>query len=106
MEYRGYLGSVEFSEEDGVFFGQVQGTRALISYEGTTAAELTEDFHNAVDDYLELCATQNILPEQPYQGSFRVEISPELHRKAVRRATEQNVSLNRFVENSIRASVG
>lgn len=52
MEYRGYVGSVEFSEEDAVFFGKVQGIRSLVSYEGTTREELESDFHNAVDDYL------------------------------------------------------
>jgi ABC-2 type transport system ATP-binding protein len=35
MEYKGYVGSVEFSENDGVFYGKVQGIRSLISYEGT-----------------------------------------------------------------------
>ena len=52
MEYKGYVGSVEFSEEDGLFYGKVMGIRALISYEGSTAAELVNDFHGAVDDYL------------------------------------------------------
>lgn len=60
MEYKGYLGSVEFSEADGVFFGKVLGIRALISYEDTTAKELVEDFHGAVDDYLALCAASLI----------------------------------------------
>lgn len=40
IEYKGYVGSVEFSESDGVFFGKVQGIRSLISYEGTSATEL------------------------------------------------------------------
>ena len=39
MQYKGYVGSVEFSEADGLFFGKVLGIRALISYEGTNAAE-------------------------------------------------------------------
>lgn len=52
MEYKGYIGSVEFSEKDGVFYGKVQGIRSLVSYEGTTAAELVSDFHASVDDYL------------------------------------------------------
>ena len=55
MEYKGYVGSVEFSETDGLFYGKVQDVRSLISYEGTDAKSLVEDFHNAVDDYLELC---------------------------------------------------
>lgn len=55
MEYKGYVGSVEFSENDGLFFGKVQGIRSLISYEGTTLSSLVSDFHDAVDDYLKLC---------------------------------------------------
>ena len=47
MQYKGYVGSVEFSEADGLFFGKVLGIRALISYEGTSAAELVADFHGA-----------------------------------------------------------
>ena len=40
MEYKGYVGSVEFSEEDGIFFGKVMGIRSLISYEGTDARKI------------------------------------------------------------------
>lgn len=101
MEYKGYVGSVEFSESDGVFFGQVMGIRGLISYEGTTAGELVEDFHGAVDDYLELCQLKGIEPERAYKGSFNVRISPELHRKAAICAAARNISLNSLVEQSL-----
>ena len=101
MEYKGYVGSVEFSEADGVFFGQVMGIRSLISYEGTTAGELVEDFHGAVDGYLELCRAQGTEPERAYKGSFNVRISPELHRKAAICAAAQNISLNSLVEQSL-----
>ena len=40
MEYKGYVGSVEFSEEDVIFYGKVMGIRSLISYEGENAIEL------------------------------------------------------------------
>ena len=63
MEYKGYVGSVEFSEADGVFFGKVQGIRSLISYEGETAEELIQDFHEAIDDYLALCEEEGRKPE-------------------------------------------
>ena len=43
MEYKGYIGSVEFSEEDCILYGKVMGIRSLISYEGETAKELLED---------------------------------------------------------------
>lgn len=101
MEYKGYVGSVEFSENDGVFFGQVMGLRSLISYEGTTAGELVEDFHGAVDAYLELCQLQGVEPERAYKGSFNVRISPELHRKAAICAAARSISLNSLVEQSL-----
>lgn len=105
MEYKEYLGSVEFSEEDALFYGKVLGIRALISYEGSTARELLTDFHGAVDDYLELCAQQGKDPERAYKGSFNVRISPELHKQAVVAAMAHNMSLNSFVESSIAQAV-
>ena len=72
MEYKGYVGSVEFSEPDGIFFGKVQGIRSLISYEGTNASELVSDFHGAVDDYLALCEADGTTPEISYKGSLNV----------------------------------
>ena len=105
MEYKGYVGSVEFSEEDALFYGKVLGIRALISYEGTNAAELVADFHGAVDDYLERCAQSGTEPEKAYKGSFNVRISPELHKQAVIAAMSHNMSLNSFVETSIQQAL-
>ena len=62
IQYKGYIGSVEFSKEDGVFFGKVMGIRSLISYEGSNAKELLDDFHGAVDDYLEMSLRENRIP--------------------------------------------
>lgn len=105
MEYKGYVGSVEFSEKDEALFGKVMGIRALISYEGETGKELLSDFHTAVDEYLALCAEQGVEPERSYKGSFNVRISPELHKKIAVCAAEQQISLNSFVENALIASV-
>jgi len=53
MEYKGYIGTVGFSEEDDVFFGKISGIEDSISFEGDTIESLTEDFHNAVNEYIE-----------------------------------------------------
>ena len=101
MEYMGYVGTVEFSEEDGLFYGKVMGIRALISYEGTNAKELVEDFHNAVEDYLALCERENREPERAYKGSFNVRVSPELHKQAAIYAVSRQMTLNGFVESAM-----
>ncbi len=104
MEYKGYVGSVEFSEEDVIFYGKVMGIRSLISYEGENARELVEGFHEAVDEYLLTCEQQGKVPEQAYKGSFNVRISPELHKKIVIYATEHDITLNRYVEQALEKS--
>lgn len=105
IEYKGYVGSVEFTEEDGVFFGKVQGIRSVISYEGTTAAELVEDFHGAVDDYLALCEAEGKEPERAYKGSFNIRISPELHKQLAISASAKQVSLNNLIETALKSYI-
>ncbi len=105
MEYKGYLGSVEFSEEDSLFYGKVLGIRALISYEGENAHDLVNDFHGAVDDYLELCKERGEEPEKAYKGNFNIRISPDLHKAAVLAAMRNQTSLNAFVEHAISNAV-
>lgn len=105
IEYKDYIGSVEFSEADGIFYGKVLGIRSLISYEGTNAVELVADFHGAVDDYLEHCRESGKEPEKAYKGSFNVRISPELHKDAAVYAISHNISLNSFVEDSIKEAL-
>ena len=105
MEYKGYVGSVEFSEEDGIFFGKVMGIRSLISYEGTDAKSLVEDFHGAVDDYLQLCEGQGKAPEKAYKGSFNIRIAPETHKQLVIHATACQMSLNEYVRETLEKAV-
>ncbi len=41
LKYKGYVGSVEYSEEDNCLFGKVIGmSKDCITYEGTTIDEL------------------------------------------------------------------
>ena len=102
MEYKGYIGSVEFSEKDGVFYGKVQGIRSLISYEGTNAAELVSDFHEAVNDYLAACEEEGTRPETAYKGSLNVRFrNSETHRRAALYAMMHEQSLNSFIEEAV-----
>ena len=102
MEYKGYVGSVEFSEEDGLFYGKVQGIRSLISYEGINAKELVADFHGAVDEYLASCEDEGIKPEVAYKGSLNVQFkNKDIHRQAAIYAIKHQHSLNDFIEKAV-----
>lgn len=57
MIYKGYTAHVEFDARDNIFWGKVELPDSInITFEGETVAQLTEDFHNAIDFYLSDCA--------------------------------------------------
>lgn len=105
LHYKEYIGNVVFSEEDEVFHGKVIGIKDLLSFEGDSVSALIEDFHNAVDEYLEYCNANGKKPEIPFKGSFNVRIQPELHRAAALTASARGKTLNAFVEDAIRQNI-
>ena len=97
MEYKGYYGSVHYSDEDKCFFGKIEHIRDLISYEGQDVVSLRKAFENGVDDYLETCKNKNKIPDRPFKGSFNVRTGPDLHRQAYIYAYERKINLNQVV---------
>ena len=105
MTYKGYIGTVRYSEEDEIFHGKIEAINDLIMFEGTSVKELKKAFREAVDDYLETCREMGREPQKPFKGSFNVRIPSELHRKAVERATRMGVSLNQLVQKALEEKV-
>jgi predicted HicB family RNase H-like nuclease len=106
MRYKGFLGSVYFSPEDDCFHGRIEGIDDLVSFEGRSVDELKKSFREAVEDYLELCRTVGKNAARSYRGTFNVRISPELHKKAVRKSISEGISLNRLVRRALEKEVG
>jgi len=55
MSYKDYQGSVEYSDEDNIFFGRLIGINDRILFEGDSVETLRNNFQEAVEDYLEIC---------------------------------------------------
>ena len=49
ISYKGYLGTVNFSEKDACFYGKIEGIDGLVNFEGESVHELTEAFHEAIE---------------------------------------------------------
>jgi len=68
MEYKGYYGSVHYSDEDRCFYGKIEHIRGLVSYEGHDVDSIKEAFEEGVDDYLATCKAKNIIPDKSFKG--------------------------------------
>jgi len=98
LEYKGYSGSVEFDPDDRIFYGTVLGTKDVITFQGTTADELIQAFHDSIDEYLDWCKERGENPEKPFSGKFNLRIDPELHRQLSIEANLHHESLNAYIE--------
>ena len=53
MEYKGYTGRITaLDEKQGVIHGEVADIRDVVTFQGKTAEEVIQAFHDSVDDYL------------------------------------------------------
>lgn len=101
LQYKGYFGSVEYSDEDEVLHGRLEFIRDLVTYEGTDAKGLKAAFREAVDDYLQLCESEGRAPDVPLKGSFNVRPGRELHRRAMLLARRRGINLNTVVSDAL-----
>ena len=101
LNFKGFLGSVTFSEEDEVLYGKIECIDDLILYEGATVTEIKDAFKEAVNDYIEICKQTNKPYLKSFKGSFNVRVKPDMHQRAVRLATMKGISLNQLVQAAI-----
>lgn len=105
LKYKDYRATINYSAEDNVLFGKIEGINALVTFEAESVDELQSAFQEAVEDYLIYCKDHGIEPEKEYKGSFNVRISPELHKLISIEAEHEQISLNKYVENALKQSL-
>lgn len=103
LKYKGYTGSVEYSEEDNCLFGKVLGlgNKILISFEGETVDELRKDFEDGIDDYLSVCEEKGVEPIKPYSGKLIVRMTSELHGRVAAAASSTGTTINEFINRAV-----
>ena len=106
MTYKGYAARIEYDDDDGIFTGQIAGIRDRVGFHADTVEDLRAAFHEAVDDYLETCASIGKEPQKAFSGQVMFRVSPEVHRKAVIAAELAGKSLNQWAEEVLDRAAG
>lgn len=102
LKYKGFIGSVNYSADDHIFFGKIEGINDLVTFEGSTVEELENAFHDMVNMHIEDCRHEGKPVEKSYKGSFNVRISSDLHKKAVLTAKSRGITLNQLVKQAVK----
>lgn len=109
IEYKGYMGVVEFDPVLRLFTGHVVDLRDEIYFEGDSVEALEASMRRAVDHYLSVCEQRGEEPERPFSGKLNLRLGTDLHRAAALAAAAEGESLNnwlvRVVESAARGAV-
>jgi predicted HicB family RNase H-like nuclease len=105
MQYKGYVGKVEFDAEAGILHGEVVGIRDVVTFEGTSVEEVERAFRDSVDDYLAFCRQRGEDPDRPCSGKFVSRVGMDLHRRLEVLARASGKSLNAVVSQLLERGV-
>ena len=102
LEYRDFLGSVELDDKAHRLKGRVQGLREdALNYSGFSLAELEQNFHAAVEKYIERCEKAGEKPKKSYGGPLNVRLGPDLHSRAAAMAERLDRTINSFIKEAV-----
>jgi predicted HicB family RNase H-like nuclease len=105
IEYKGYVGLIDYDDDAGIFHGEVMNTRDVVTFQGASVAALRKAMRDSVEDYLAFCADRGEKPEKPFSGRFVTRISPDLHRRVNLAAAIAGKSLNAWVSELLERGV-
>lgn len=105
LNYKGFIASVSFVDEDNILFGKIEGINDLIMFEGESVTEIKKIFRETVDEYIESCKHFNKPLLKSFKGSFNVRVKPDIHQQAAMLAKMQGISLNQLVQKAIEKEI-
>ena len=103
LHYKGYIGSVQYSEEDDVLHGKLQGIGALVNYEGEDLKTLKQEFEDAVESYLEFCEERGEEPERSFGQAIDYKPNPIYYQRVLNYAEEHDLSVKAVLDKALEA---
>lgn len=105
LEYRGYHTNITYDAHAGRLRGVINGIDDHVDFSSDKIEKIEEEFHKAVDDYVEFCREVGKAPCKEYKGVFNVRVKPSLHRELVQISEKEGESLNAIVERALQLFV-
>ena len=101
ISYKGYSAQVEIDLDANLLFGRVLDVRTVITFETDRVDGVRAAFEEAIEDYLEFCATRGKEPERPYAGNITLRTSARNHRMFAEASRAAGLSMNAWMERAL-----
>ena len=101
IQYKNYTCLVTYYNVNDCLTGRVLGMSQIPNVSGQTLAEIKEEFHQAVDEYLLSCENAGKKPAQAFTGNYTIRTSPAIHEALALYAAQQEVKLANVIQQAL-----
>ena len=105
IEYKGYIGVVDFDPEIDLFHGTVINTQDVITFYGASVVELREEMQKSLEIYFEVCEEQGKVPDKPFSGVVTIQTSPELYGRIALNAARRQLEIDAYLQEILEKAV-
>ena len=105
IEYKGYIGVVDFDPEIDLFRGTVINTHDVITFCGASVTELREEMQKSLEVYFEVCEEQGKTPDKPFSGTLTIQTSPELYGRIALNAARCQLEIDAYLQEILEKAV-
>ena len=105
IEYKGYIGVIDFDPEIDLFHGTVINTQDVITFYGASVTELREEMQKSLEVYFEVCKEQGKVPDKPFSGTLTSQTSPELYGRIALNAARRQLKIDAYLQEVLEKAV-
>ncbi|TQV77447.1 hypothetical protein FLL45_05750 [Aliikangiella marina] len=99
--YKGFIGQIDYDAASNKLVGEVVNSVDLLEFSGTSAAEIHDDFHQVIDEYLVMQQQMAGVKPVPFVGNFTVCLSTEKQNKVIKAARKNGQSVSHWLNEKI-----
>ncbi len=102
MEIEGVRAVISYDPEISMFRGEFVGLNGSADFYATDVEGLKLEGRASLKVFLDMCREEGVDPYRHFSGKFVVRIPPDLHAEIVAAAQASGVSLNQWIEKTIK----
>ena len=96
--YKNFRTNVAYDEEEKYYYGKLEGIEDFVNFGTENIDKIIEEFHSAVDDYLEYCAEISKVPKPAVKPKYNLEIKSDLYDSIKIAAEKSGANVENFIE--------
>ena len=101
MKHGNYVATIDYDADLGKFFGEVINISDVVTFYGSSVAELRREFARSINAHLAYCKKKGIQPSRPFSGRFNVRLPPESHAVVSAAAAVSGKTMNVWVSETL-----